>query len=218
MRRAGRQPVAGRNRPQPVGVVLAGGLGRRMGGAKATVELAGRPLICYPLDALAAALDEVAVLAKADTELPSLPGATVWVEPQVEHHPLVGISQALALAGGRPVLVCAVDLPFVSPELIKCLATEDPAGAPAVVASRRGTMQPLLGCYQQRAMNLMGPAGNRPLRDLVAAIKPRLVEVDDPDALVNVNAPDDLLRAAATLDRRRSKPARTVELWRPGGG
>jgi molybdenum cofactor guanylyltransferase len=212
MRRAGRQPIAGRNRLKPVGVVLAGGLGRRMGGAKATVELAGRPLICYPLDALAAALGEVAVLAKADTALPSLPGATVWVEPQVQQHPLVGISQALALAGGRPVLVCALDLPFVTPELIGRLAAEDPAGAPAVVASRRGTMQPLLGCYQQSAMELLGPAGDRPLRELVAAIKPRLVEVEDPDALFNVNAPDDLLRAAATLDRRRSTTERTVEL------
>jgi molybdopterin-guanine dinucleotide biosynthesis protein A len=183
-----------------------------MGGAKATVELAGKPLICYPLGALAAALDEVAVLAKADTELPSLPGATVWVEPQVQHHPLVGISQALALAGGRPVLVCAMDLPFVSPELIRRLAAEDPAGAPAVVASRRGMMQPLLGCYQQSVIELMGPAGDRPLRELVAAIKPRLVEVEDPDALFNVNAPDDLLRAAATLDRRRSTRERTVEL------
>ncbi len=211
MRRAGRRPVAERNRPKPVGVVLAGGLGRRIGGAKATVELAGRPLICYPLDALTAVLADVAVLAKADTELPSLPGATVWVEPQVQHHPLVGISQALALAGGRPVLVCALDLPFVSEELITRLSAEDPAGAPAVLASCRGMMQPLLGCYQQGAIELIGPAGDRPLRELVAAIKPRLVEVEDPDALFNVNAPDDLLRAAAKLDRRRSAGERTVE-------
>jgi molybdopterin-guanine dinucleotide biosynthesis protein A len=183
-----------------------------MGGAKATVELAGRPLISYPLETLAAALDDVAVLAKADTELPSLPGATIWVEAQVLHHPLVGILQALALAGGRPVLVCAVDLPFVSPELVRRLATEDPGGAPAVLASRRGAMQPLLGCYQPSTIELIGPAMDRPLRELVAAIKPRLLEVEDPDELFNVNAPDDLLRAAATLDRRRGRPTRPIEL------
>jgi molybdenum cofactor guanylyltransferase len=212
MRRPALHPVAWRDRPQPVGVVLAGGLGRRMGGAKATVELAGRPLICYPLEAMAAALDEVAVLAKADTELPSLPGATIWVEPQVRHHPLVGISQALALASGRPVLVCAVDLPFVSPELVKRLATEDPAGASAVLASSRGAMQPLLGCYQPSALDMLGPALDRPLRQLVAEIKPQLLEVEDPYELFNVNAPDDLLRAAARLDRRRSPHERAIEL------
>jgi len=212
MRHAAREPILRRSPQQPVGVVLAGGLGQRMGGAKAMVELAGRPLICYPLEALGAAFDDVAVLAKADTELPSLPGATIWVEPQLHHHPLVGISQALALAGGRPVLVCAVDLPFVTPELVGRLAAKDPGGAPAVVASRRGAIQPLLGCYQPSSLELLGPALDRPLRELVAAIEPRSLEVHDPDALFNINTPDDLLRAAATLDRRRAQHRRPIEL------
>jgi molybdopterin-guanine dinucleotide biosynthesis protein A len=182
-----------------------------MGGTKAMVELAGRPLICYPLEALTAALDEVAVLAKADTELPSLPGATIWVEPQVHHHPLVGISQALALAGRRPVLICAVDLPFVTPELVGRLAATEPAGAPAVLASHRGATQPLLGCYHPNALELLGPSRDRPLRELVAAINPRLLEVDDPDELFNINVPDDLLRAAAMLDRRARAAGGPVE-------
>lgn len=198
------EPTPGSDPPPPIGVVLAGGLGRRMGGAKAMVELTGRPLICYPLDALAAALDKVAVLAKADTELPSLPGATIWVEPQVHHHPVVGISQALALAGERPVLVCAVDLPLVTPDLVRRLAAEDPLGAPAVVVSHEGEIQPLLGCYRPSALELLEPTLDRPLRELVAAIEPRLLEVDDPDLLLNVNEPVDLPRAAASLERRRA--------------
>jgi molybdenum cofactor guanylyltransferase len=211
VRHTQRNPTSERTPLQPVGVVLAGGRGQRIGGAKAMVELAGRPLICYPLEALTAALDEVAVLAKADTELPSLPGATIWVEPQVHHHPLVGIAQALALAGDRPVLVCAADLPFVTPELVGRLATEDPGGAPAVIASRRGEVQPLLGCYRPIALQLLEPALDRPMRELVAAIEPRLLEVDDPDALFNVNAPEDLARAAGMLDRRRAPQGRPVE-------
>jgi molybdenum cofactor guanylyltransferase len=198
------EPARGSVPLAPIGVVLAGGLGERIGGAKAMVELAGRPLICYPLDALIATLDEVAVLAKTDTELPSLPGATIWIEPQLHHHPLVGISQALALAGQRPVVVCAVDLPLVTPELVRRMATEDPGGAPAVVASRQGEIQPLLGCYWPTALELFEPALDRPLRELVAAIKPRLIEVDDPDLLFNVNEPADLLWAAAALERRRA--------------
>jgi molybdopterin-guanine dinucleotide biosynthesis protein A len=188
----------------PIGVVLAGGAGRRIGGSKATVELCGKPLICYALAALAEALGEVAVIAKADTELPSLPGLTVWIEPQAPRHPLVGIVQALALADGRPVVVCAADLPFVTPELIGRLASADPRGAPAVLAAHRGMAQPLLGCYQSRASELLPrPASNVALLDAVAAIGPQLVEVEDPDELFNVNAPEDVLQAAAILDRRR---------------
>jgi molybdopterin-guanine dinucleotide biosynthesis protein A len=181
--------------------VLAGGLGRRIGGSKATVELNGRPLIAYPLAALSAALKDVAIIAKADTELPSLPGVTVWIEPQTPRHPLVGIVQALGLAGERPVFVCAADMPFVTPEVVIRLAHADPGGAPAVIASERGVGQPLLGCYQPAAVEALGRPGDQvALRDAVAAIGPRLLEVE-PETLFNINAPEDLLQAAAMLDR-----------------
>ena len=42
-----------------------------------------------------------------------------------------------------------------------------------------------------------------PLRDCIEGLEPVLLEVDDPDELFDVNAPDDLLQAAAMLDRRR---------------
>lgn len=188
---------------EPIGVILAGGRGRRMGGAKATVLLGGRPLICYPLDALSAVLSEVVVLAKADTELPSLPGTTVWVESETRHHPAIGIAQALGLAGGRSVVVCAVDLPFVTPAIIRELSAADPERAPAFVASSRGSLQPLLGCYHPRAANLLRPADERSLREQVAALSPQTLEIEDPPALFNVNAPEDVLQAAAMLGGSR---------------
>jgi molybdopterin-guanine dinucleotide biosynthesis protein A len=194
------------HQPEPVGVVLAGGLGRRIGGSKATVELAGRPLLSYPLEALAAVLAEVAIVAKPDTELPSLMGVTVWIEPETPRHPLVGIVQALGLAGGRPVVACAADLPFVTPELIAGLADEDPCGAPAVIAAHGTDTQPLLGCYQPEAVDALRQAGTSiPLREAVTAIGPRLLEVSEPELLFNVNTPDDLLQAAAMLDRHRAR-------------
>jgi molybdenum cofactor guanylyltransferase len=176
-----------------------------MGGSKAMVELGGRPLISYPLRAITAVLAEVVVLAKADTQLPSLPGATVWIEPHPHHHPLIGIVQALGLAGGRAVLICAADLPFVTPQLVRRLALEDARGAPAVVTTAAGRIQPLLGRYDPEALRLLPvtPA-DRPLRELILGIGPTLLEVEDPAELINVNAPEDLLRAAAILDQRRT--------------
>jgi molybdopterin-guanine dinucleotide biosynthesis protein A len=153
---------------------------------------------------LSAVLDEVTVLAKADTALPELPGVTVWIEPQSPRHPLAGLHQALALAGGRSVLVCAVDLPFASASLVHRLAHTDAEGAPAVLAAHAGTPQPLLGRYEpEAAARLPRPGADQPLMQAVRGIGPRLVEVEDPDELFNVNAPEDLLHAAALLDRRR---------------
>ncbi len=204
MRLPHREPTSAGRRERPVGVILAGGRGRRMGGSKAMVELGGRPLISYPLRAMTMVLDDVVVLAKADTQLPALPGATVWIEPQAQHHPLIGIMQSLGLAGGRPVVVCAADLPFVTPLLIRRLAVEDSGGAPAVVAGAGSSMQPLLGRYEPEALRLLPASpGDRPLRDQIAEIGPRLLEVEEPELLFNVNAPEDLLGAAAILDRRR---------------
>jgi molybdopterin-guanine dinucleotide biosynthesis protein A len=200
-----------RLRSKPVGAILAGGRGRRIGGQKATVELHGKPLICYPVEAVQQVLSRVAILAKTGTRLPSLSGVAVWIEPERPRHPLVGITQALALAGGRPVLICAGDLPFVTPELIRRLVKADPGRAPAVVACDHDRMQPLLGCYQPRALELLaGPArdGTGRVIDAVAAIDPVRLEVDDPDELFDVDSPDDLLMATAMLDQRRAVPHR----------
>ncbi|MDQ2895414.1 MAG: NTP transferase domain-containing protein, partial [Actinomycetota bacterium] len=110
---------------EPVGVILAGGQGRRLGGAKATISLAGRPLLTHPLAAMHAALGadqrplgdgpRLAVVAKPGTSLPALGAVLLWTEPGEPSHPLVGLIRALEGAGGRAVLVCPVDLPFITP-------------------------------------------------------------------------------------------------------
>jgi molybdenum cofactor guanylyltransferase len=193
----------------PIGVILAGGLGLRIGGSKAVVRLRGKPLICYPLEAMRQVLGEVVIIAKADTELPSLPRATVWVEPDAPRHPLLGIMHALSLAEGRPVLTCAIDLPFVTSEVIAQIAATDPGDAPAIVASCGGETQPLLGCYQPESLTLLRrPSLSRDLRlrEAIEAIGAGRMEVD-PQILFNVNTPDDLLQAAGMLDPPRRQRA-----------
>ena len=195
-----------RVRTRAVGAILAGGGGRRIGGDKAIVEVHGRPLISYPLETVRHELGKVVILAKADTRLPYVSGVTVWIEPDSRRHPIIGIMQAIALADGRPVLVCGADLPFVSVSLVKRLTKANPGRAPAVIACAQGEMQPLLGCYQRRALPLLradAAALTRPLRETIAAIDPVRFEVDDPDELFDVDTPDDLLQAAAMMDRRR---------------
>ena len=65
----------------PLVAVLAGGHGRRVGGDKPALPLAGWPLIAWPLAAARAAGLEAVVVAKAATPLPEL-DVSVWVEPE----------------------------------------------------------------------------------------------------------------------------------------
>lgn len=136
--------------PQCLGAVLAGGLGRRLGGAKARVELAGRPLIAYPLAALAQAGLPAVVVAKANSELPPCAAPThtpVITEPAEPRHPLAGIVAALEEAERREAsaaLVIACDMPFLPPALLAWLAQlEDPLAVPLV----DGHPQPLAARY-----------------------------------------------------------------------
>jgi molybdopterin-guanine dinucleotide biosynthesis protein A len=128
-----------------VGAILAGGLGRRMGGAKPARALAGRPLAAHVADALAAACERVVIVAKAGSELPPLPGVERWDEPDEPRHPAAGIAYALERAGA-PLLVCAADMPFVTAAACRTLIEAAPA-----VAVSGGRLQPLLGVYEPSA-------------------------------------------------------------------
>lgn len=188
----------------PVGVVLAGGLGRRIGGDKAVVLMGGRPLVSYGLAALREAFaSEPVVVAKSDTELPALPaGVRVWVEPDEPRHPLTGIVRALECAGGRDVVVLAVDLPLVTPVLLRALVEEagPRGGSPVVVARAGGRMQPLCAVYAASVLPLLraAPVDGR-LNSIIEGMGAVAVDVADADALLNVNTPGDARRAQALL-------------------
>ncbi len=180
------------------GAILAGGQGRRMGGAKPTRELAGRPLISYPIEALASVCTRVAVVAKPDTELGALGEAERWDEPADPQHPLGGLVYALERAGG-PVLICAADMPFVTPEALRTLLGSAARGTRAAVAVAGGVTQPLLGVFAPAALDDLrdSPAGIR-LTDAVEALEPAKVAL--PAAVVrSIDTQDDLAAAEFEL-------------------
>ena len=133
--------TVGDTEPARHAAILAGGASTRMGTAKAEVEIAGRPMIGYPIAAARAAGLEPFVVAKRDSPLPTL-DCLVVREPDEPRHPLTGIVAALERAGG-PVVVLACDTPLVPPRLLEALATSpDPFAMPA-----HPRAQPLIARY-----------------------------------------------------------------------
>ena len=173
------------------GAILAGGAGRRMGGvSKATLELDGRPLAEHVAAVLGEVCGRVAVVCKPDTELPELPGVERWDEPAEPQHPLTGILHALERADG-PVLVCAVDMPWVTADACRSLL-EAAAGGVAAVAVGDGRICPVFGVYAPAAAESMREAAeDAPLHETVEALD--LTRVALPPALLrSANSPDDL--------------------------
>ena len=187
-----------------IGVVLAGGDGRRIGGDKAMVELEGRPLLQYQLAVLRAVLEDVAVVAKQSTLLPPVDAeVAIWLEADEPRHPLAGVVHALRCARGRPVVVVAGDMPFVTRGLVAALARERARGAVAVVPRASGRLQPLCARYDPRALTALAACDfGAPVRDVVAALGPRIVEWPDDEPFFNVNHPEDILQAVALLSGR----------------
>jgi molybdopterin-guanine dinucleotide biosynthesis protein A len=177
-----------------IGVVLAGGAGRRMGGSKPGRTFDGRPLASYPAAALREVCERVAIVAKPGAELPQLEGVERWDdEPAEPRHPLTGIVHALERARGEPVLVCAADMPFVTPHSLRTLAAHDTTA----VAFAGERLQPVLGLYMPDALPALTQAEpDAPLTRTVEALAP--VRVPLPAAEVrSIDTPEDLASAEA---------------------
>lgn len=199
--------------------MLAGGAGRRLGSAaasgargpgapsKAAAELVGRPLVAYPLAALAEVCARLAVICKRATVLPAIGAAERWEEPDEPRHPLTGIVHALERAKA-PVLVCAGDMPFVTPRVLRALL-DSPADPPAAVAATDRGLEPLLALYRPAALPWLhaAPPGEA-LKATVAELDPVLVPVAERLAR-SVNTPADLATAEAELRARATAGGET---------
>jgi molybdopterin-guanine dinucleotide biosynthesis protein A len=192
--------------------VLAGGRGERIGGAKPTRELAGRPLIDYPLAAARAAGLEAIVVAKRDTELPSGLAEPLVVEPDEPRHPLCGALAALEHAARASpeaaVVLVGCDMPFLTGALLGWLAA---ALEPAILLEAEGRAQPLPARCGPEHMPLLreGLAAQAPLRETFLSLEPAIVDAQalayfgDPRRLCfSVNRAEDLETAERWLGRR----------------
>jgi molybdenum cofactor guanylyltransferase len=104
--------------------VLAGGQSRRMGQDKALLEVDGRALIEYVLEAAKPVAREVLIVASERPEYDRF-GCRVVPDKFPRSGSLGGIYTALSEATEQYCLVLACDMPFVNTELIRNMAQVD---------------------------------------------------------------------------------------------
>ena len=107
-------------RSDVTGVVLAGGVGRRMDGLdKGLVEIGGREMISYVIETLQASVDHIVVNANRNLEhYEKYPVTVVPDSIQGYQGPLAGIEAALSAAQTPWVYTCPCDSPMQSAELL----------------------------------------------------------------------------------------------------
>lgn len=186
------------------GVLLTGGASTRLGAPKALLELGGERLV----DRTARVLAEVAApVVEVGPGYSSLPATR---EDPPGHGPLAGFAAGAAwleaMPWHGPFLVVAVDLPSLSVELLRWLATRP--GDRTVVPVVAGVAQSLCARYAPGtgvvATRLLA-GGDRSMHALLDAVAPTYVDVEEwggvasPAVFADVDTQADADRAGLEL-------------------
>jgi molybdopterin-guanine dinucleotide biosynthesis protein A len=206
------------------GLVLCGGRSRRFGREKALAKLEGRPLISFPIEALRRGCASVAVSA------PACSGAARWAGAHgldvitdgagCYGGPLFGVLAGLRWAVSQEtdfLITTPCDLPCLPCDIAQRLSGGVAHERGVVAVDSGGVVQPLCAAWPPAALGALERAlesgGHPAARDVVRDLGFQKLRFDEADAFINVNAPGDLLLAAAGLknEKRRRPPGDALE-------
>ncbi|MGO9868123.1 MAG: molybdenum cofactor guanylyltransferase MobA [Rhodomicrobium sp.] len=199
------------------GVVLAGGLSRRMGGGdKGLRELGGKPLMFHVIERLAAQASPLAINANGDASrfstfgLPVIPDATADFSG-----PLAGVLAGLrwamqAAPGARFIVTAACDTPFFPEDLAAKFLTAAGGTYPAIVLAGSGEqVHPVFGLWPVALADDLAnalAAGTRKVLhwtdrhpNFIAEFPMTNVAGKLADPFFNANTPEELAEAEALL-------------------
>ena len=188
------------------GVILAGGQGRRMGGAdKATLPLAGRSLVAHVAERLEPQVERLALSANGDParfaalRLPVLPDAR-------SEGPLSGILSALDWAaplGATAVVSAPTDAPFLPPDLVPRLILAGEGAGGVAMARSGGNDHPTFALWPVTLRDplraFLASGANPRVRAFADAHHAARADFPDDGAFANLNTAQDLALAEARL-------------------
>lgn len=199
--------------PRTLGVILAGGLSRRMGGGdKALKSLAGKALLDHVIARFRPQVDDLTINANGDAGRFSAFGLPVIADGLPDYPgPLAGILAALDFAAGHPagyqwVVSVTADGPFLPVDLVSRLhITRREASCPLACAASGGYTHPTIALWQVRLReNLRQAMVDENLRKIDTwTARHGCIAVqwasDPVDPFFNANTPEELAAAEAMI-------------------
>jgi molybdopterin-guanine dinucleotide biosynthesis protein A len=199
-------------REDVAGVILAGGLGRRMGGAsKALLRVGGERMVDRLLGVLRPLFAEVCVAVRDPAAWSEL-GLPLALDVLPERCSLAGIHAGLASVRAGRAFCVAGDVPFLRPELVRLLLEEldaDPGADVVVPCKEDGYLEPLCAIYSKACLPHIEERlhrGDRKITSFFHEVRVRAVPAErlreaDPEFLSfqNTNTPEELELARSLL-------------------
>ncbi|WP_298258761.1 molybdenum cofactor guanylyltransferase MobA [uncultured Litoreibacter sp.] len=198
---------------QPAGVILAGGLSRRMGGGdKGLLTLGGETLLARVIDRLEPQVADVALNANGDVSRFEGYGLPIVADSVAEYPgPLAGVLAGMDWAAARGhshIVTAAADTPFFPCDLVPRLllaADKGPIALAATPDPKRGmSRHPTFGLWPVELREDLRAALARGVRKVVAwtdthGTATAEFPVAGFDPFFNVNTPEDMARAEGLL-------------------
>lgn len=181
------------------GIVLAGGMGRRMGGVdKGLVPFQGKPLVAHVLERLGPQVDEIVI--NANRELDTYGGFGHRVVSDAIGGfagPLAGLHCGMMAASNELVLTVPCDSPFLPADLAARLLQALLGHEADLAVARTGDQPHPVFCLCRKALltNLTQflEGGGRKIDFWYAGVKTVEVPFDDEvHAFANINTPEEL--------------------------
>ncbi len=188
------------------GLVLAGGQSRRMGHDKALLDRGGQSQLAFAVELLADRVDRVFVSTRADQANDAERGQFEQIVDRYDDlGPLAGILSAMEEHPGVDWLVVACDLPNIDARTILYLLDHRTTRKPfvAYASSYNGLPEPLCALYAEGSETVIRESvqdGITCPRKIMIRSDTLLLDQPDPNALDNINTPDDL--AGSVLETR----------------
>ncbi len=189
------------------GIVLAGGLGRRMSVDGDTLDkglrrFGDRPMVAHVIERLAPQVRTLIVNANRETERYQAFGHRVVPDAVGGYAgPLAGLHAGLRAAGTPWVVTAPCDSPFLPADLVARLADAATRHASLLAVARTGTQpHPVFALVNRSLLDSLEAflaSGRRKIDAWYAALPVVEVDFDDERAFANVNTPDDLARLQA---------------------
>ena len=185
------------------GLVLAGGMGRRMGGVdKGLVPLDGRPLAAHVIERLTPQVSAIVINANQNVERYAALGYPVVSDTIAGFAgPLAGLHAGLSAARTPFVATSPCDSPFLPLDLVARLAKGlEAAGAQLAVAHTFAQPHPVFALVSAGVLPHLTAfleGGGRKIDAWYSTLRVAAVQFDDcEDAFRNINTPDELAAAA----------------------
>lgn len=181
------------------GVVLAGGLARRMGGVdKGLIAFAGKPMVAHVVERLRPQVDEILINANREIDQYEVYGYPV-IPDEIEGFagPLAGLHRGMSAANQPFVLTVPCDSPFLPADLASRLMQALQQADADLAVAKTGTQAHPVFCLCRTSLKnhlqnyLQG--GGRKIDAWYNTLKVVEVAFDDqPQAFANINTLEEL--------------------------